>query len=411
MKTTWQANWNPSKIYPTLAGDMKADVVIIGGGLAGITTAYLLSKAGKKVVVLEKKFLAESVTAYTTAFISWQTDTAFHDLKRIFGSDRAELICKAGEKAIDQIEKIINEEAIDCEFARCPQYELAANKNDLKNIAKEAEALNLSGFNLEISKNKIVLPNQAKFHPLKYADGLRRAAEKNGALFFENTEAREIKSEKQIQAITGAGIVSAEWAILSTHNPFNKPMELYGKKGVYISYILELSIQANLLSEGLYVDAKNPYHYFRVDKNGARDRLIIGGEDHRKEIPIDHSRNFTALEEYAEKILGESDYNIVTHWSGPILETWDGIPFIGSYSKKHPNYLVATGFSGNGMTYSMVSAHILTDTILKKENKYANVFHPRRGYSITAAVIKGRDYFVAFLFGALANFFKKKKRF
>ena len=200
MHTTWQKTWTASKKYPALNRDIRADVVIVGGGIAGITSAYLLAREGKKVVVIEKGSLGESsMTSYTTAFITYQIDTRLQDLKKIFGTRRADLVWMSGKDAIDAIEKIVKEESIDCEFVRCPMYVFGAKEFNWISIETEARHAQSAGFPVEVKKHAnhlpfhyvgyMSIPNQAKFHPLKYADGLRCAAEKHGALFFEDTEA------------------------------------------------------------------------------------------------------------------------------------------------------------------------------------------------------------------------------
>jgi glycine/D-amino acid oxidase-like deaminating enzyme len=418
MKTTWQRTFQMGKIYPALVGTLHTDVVVIGGGITGTTVAYLLAKAGKQVIVLEKGTVADSsTTAYTTAFLAMDVDTSLSDLKKIFGKQHSHDVWRSGEEAISMVEKIVREEGIDCEFSRMPEYIFARTEKEWDMIATEMHEAQKANFSVELYKHGkhlpfknngyALLPNQAKFHPLKYVDGLRRSAEKYGAVFFEHSEAQELADDDHVQVTTSMGKVIATWAVIATYNPFNKPKELFGKKGTYTSYICECSIPQRILPEGLYLDADNPYHYFRVDRGEMHDRLIIGGEDHRKEIKMDPKKNYTALLEYAEKIIGASKYSVITRWNGPILETWDGLPFIGPYSKNFPHHLVATGFSGNGMTYSMIAGMILTDRILGKPNPYAVLYDPRRGYSLTALWIKGRDYIDELIHGALRNIFRR----
>ncbi|MDB5259190.1 MAG: puuB [Candidatus Taylorbacteria bacterium] len=439
MKTTWQASWSPSKTYPKLESHIAADVAIVGGGITGITLAYFLARAGKKVVVIEQGTLGESsTTAYTTAFLTYEVDTELQDLERMFGAKKADLVWQSGKDAIQSIEYIIREESIDCEFMRCDEYLFAAKQEEWQTIEQEATHAQKAGYPLKIKNDPhkpedelpfpnagyVVIPNQAKFHPLKYIDGVRRAAEKHGAIFFENTEVSSIEGNRPAIVYTkeGKGSVTAMWITIATYNPFNQPHELFAKKGTYDSYIYELSIPRGALPEGLYLDGENPYHYFRVDaappsaaaagssgeyRNMNRDRFIIGGEDHRAEIRMDPKKNFAALLAYAKHILGDQPFEIVTKWTGPILETLDGLPLIGSYSRKYPNRLVATGFSGNGMTYSMVAAVILSDHILNKHSPYADLYDPKRHYPAYRLWLKFRDYAEELIHGALKNFFRK----
>jgi glycine/D-amino acid oxidase-like deaminating enzyme len=418
METTWQKNWHSDTVYPTLRGDQACDVAIVGGGITGITLAYLVAKAGKKVMVLEKGDLRDfSHTAYTTAMITAQVDTSLPELGKIFGKQNAINVWQSGLESIDMIEKISKEENIECEFERVPAYVYGNDADEFKGVKKEGEMAKAAGFKIKIEASGagLDIPNagyyeladQAIFHPLKYCDGVRKAAIKYGAQFFESTEVVSIEGNNPFTLHTEAGEVSAIWAAVATYEPFNKPKELFAKKGLYLSYIYELSIPKDAIKTGLYVDGYNPYHYFRVDNNGKNGRMVVGGADHREEIKVDPEKNFAEVLEYAKKILGNTPYEIVANWRGGILETLDGLPYIGSYSKEQPNILVATGFSGNGITYSQTSARILADRILGRENVYAKLFNPKRKTSMEGLYIKGRDYLVELWGGAIKNFFRK----
>jgi glycine/D-amino acid oxidase-like deaminating enzyme len=423
METTWQKNWEANKQYPTLEGDIEADVVIVGGGITGITLAYQLATSGKKVVVLNKGTLKKSsYTAYTTAMIMAEIDTTYPKLVKMFGAEQAAYIWLLGMEAINNIEEIIKTEDIDCEFAVVPAYIYANNAKEWDGLKEEAKLLKEANFPVEIIEGNsgdkkleipntgaYILTNQAKFHPLKYCDGLRVAAEAKGAKFFEKTAALEINGNEKVEVITKDGKVKADFVIVATYEPFNKPKELFAKKGMYTSYMCELSIPKNILTEGLYVDAQNPYHYFRVDAMQGKDRMIVGGADHRQEIKMNPEKNYAEVLEYAEKILGGVEYKVETKWDGGILETVDGLPLIGRYSREYPNRLVATGYSGNGMTYSMIATKILTD-IITGENKVANPFEPLRPLRITNLIIKGKDYLEEFFRGAAKNIFRKPGR-
>lgn len=415
METTWQKGFEASKDYPALAEDIHTDVVIIGGGITGITLAYLLAKSGKKVAVLEAGILEKaSYTAYTTAFLTYQIDTGLQDLERIWGRMGARDIWRSGSEAIDKIEQIIKEEKIDCEFMRCPEFLYANDKREWKQIEEEAQLGQTLGFDIDLKGDRAVIKNQAKFHPLKYADGLRQAAIKKGALFYENTKVIKIEGKVPVEVSTARHKVTAKWAVIATYKPFNNPARVFARKGMYKSYVYELSIPGGVLAEGLYLDADNPYHYFRIDKGKGKtpkhDRMIIGGEDHRVEIKMKEEKNFEALTQYAERILQEHQYEVVTKWTGGILETIDGLPYIGPYSKKHPNRLLATGFSGNGMTYSMIAGRLFHDHIGDIYNKYASLYSPYRGYSWAAFYLKGRDYVEELWGGAVKNIFREKGR-
>ncbi len=200
----------------------------------------------------------------------------------------------------------------------------------------------------------------------------------------------------------GTHEVRAQWTLTATYHPFNNPKEVLLKKGMYRSYIVEMEVPAGKYPEGTYEDMDNPYHYWRVDAGkGARgkDRIILGGEDHRIEVPLKKEKNFDALLQYAEDIFGKR-YPVVRRWSGLIEEPIDGLAFIGEYD---PRQLIATAFSGNGMTYAGISALIFRDIIAGNANALADIYRPQRMPSLTQLWKKGRDYGEEFFRGAVAN--------
>lgn len=420
MENTWQKDFEPNKIYPKLSGNIEAEVAIVGGGITGITLAYLLAKEGKKVVVLEKGTLeSSSYTAYTTAMLTAQTDTGFADLVDMWGKDKAVKIWQSGIEALGLIEDNVVKEKISCDFMRVPLYVYANDKKEWERIEKDGELAKSSGFNISFHDQgfQLGVPNlgyyvfmdQAKFHPLKYCDGLRQAAENLGAQFYENTEVVEIEGKDPFFVKTNDGKkVIAKWVAVATYEPFNKPKELFAKKGMYTTYMLQLSMEKGKMREGLYVDYYSPYHYFRVDAGKERDYVLLGGADHRREIKIDPEKNYKDLEEYADKIFGHGGYKIENKWSGGILEPSDGLPLIGSYDKGKPNLLVATAYSGNGITYSQTAARILKDLILGQVNQYAEIFDPQRNMSIRNLAKKGKDFTSVLIHGAGKNIFRHK---
>lgn len=416
--TTWLSSIDLPETLSPLKRDTACDVVIIGGGITGNLSAYFLAKAGKDVVVLEQKDLKNTVTAYTTAWISCVIDTDLSSLANMYGRNGARRIWDSGLEAIRDIEKIIKGENISCEFKKVSDFSYATSESEMETLKEEAKIAKDLGFEVAVHpKDKlpfknlgsIEVKNQAKFHPLKFIVGVREKAIKYGVKYFENTKALSIYGKERIEIKTSEGSVFAKYAIVATYNPFNEPKELFAHKGMYISYINEIEIEKNILEEGMYEDNKSPYHYFRVDKGmgeSGRDRVILGGEDHRKELPISKEKNFKALKEYFQNLFPNAKFEITKKWTGPILETIDGLPYIGVYDKEHPNRLVATGFSGNGMTYSAISARILSDLILGNNNPYAGIYTPLRKTKPYNFMTKFRDYALVLFGGYVKNIFK-----
>jgi glycine/D-amino acid oxidase-like deaminating enzyme len=430
--STWLRGINKAQVYPTLDKDATADVVIVGAGVAGTMAAYLLAKAGKKVILLDKNTIEYTTTAYTTGFITYILDTGISELVDMYGKANATKIWESSDKGIDLIEKIVKDEKIECEFKRVPEFVFATSNSEWKGLEDEKKAADKVGFNsLKLHKKNTLpfknsgameVPNQAKFHAIKFVIGLRKAAAKLGVEIHEQTEAtRIVEDEKRVVVRTkhtGSDseatmhTVTAKDVVVMTYQPFNNPFPLFAHKGMYMSYVLELEIPSGAIAEGLYIDEQNPYHYFRIDAGlGASkgtDRMIIGGEDQRSEIPHDPRRSYTAIEEYLADILPNLKYKIVTQWDGGILESIDGLPYIGRWSKDHPHHYVATAFSGNGMQFSAVAGTIIRDLITGKDNPYAKVYDASRPTSIKNFGKKFIDFGEEFFGGAVKNALRKK---
>jgi glycine/D-amino acid oxidase-like deaminating enzyme len=410
--STWLNNISIPAAHSPLESDVVTDVVIVGGGLTGTLSAYLLGKAGKKVIVLEKKDISNTTTAYTTAWLNCVIDTDVCDLIKMYTESGASKIWHSGMEAIDLIEKIILEEKIDCGFGRFSHFRYATSEKEMRNLRKEHECAQRLGFNTALHDKQVLnFPNngsleiksQAKFHPIKFLIGLRMASLKYGVVYHENTEVQELSNSKPIVAVTKKGKVTADYSIIATYHPFNNPKELFARKADYTSYVIEANIPKNIIPEGLYEDEKNPYHYFRIDSLPDFDRIIFGGEDHRKEIPISEKKNYNALVYYLNKLLPNIKYTIVRKWSGEIIETIDGLPYIGSYSKINPNMLIDTGFSGNGMTYATIASQIFTDIVLKNKNPYKELYNASRKTKLFNFFKKFLDFGREFFGGAVKN--------
>lgn len=412
-RSPWQEYKKLGK-YAVLSDDIRVDVGIVGGGLAGIACAYYLSKAGKKVAVFEKNSLGSGATSLTTAFLTEEIDTDLSELEKTFDAETARLVWQSGQAAIGAIDNIAREEGISCEFVRCPGKIYANNPKEFESLEKDqrtAEKLGLQtllkdGEELPFKNNGYLeIPNQAKFHPLKFLYGLADKAAMKGAMIFENTEILEASGKKNSFLLSASGAAHCDQIVVATYKPFNNPVEVFAKKGMYKTYLLEAEIPPGALPEGIFWDDQNPYHYFRVDKCGQKDRLIIGGEDHREFMKMDEEKNFKALEDYLREIFGSLEAKIVRRWTGPILEPSDGLALIG---ETKPHQYVATAFSGNGMTYSMISGMLIADLILGRTNPLAKVYDPKR-LKLSPLLSKAGDYLEEFVDGAVKNAFKKKK--
>ena len=421
MKTTWLQDVHLPGHHP-LPSDLATDVVVIGAGLAGTLAAYAIAQTGKRVIVIDKDSAREGMTtSYTTAFLATDTDTDLSDLVTMFGARKGGDVWRSASDSIDMIESIAKKEHIDCEFLRVPEYWVSTSEHGFKGMKEEAARGKDIGFDIQKVKDgtlaiknsgAYMFKNQAKFHPLKFLVGLEKAAEKLGVVFYGTTEATEVKEENGVVRVsTDRGIITAQYAVIATYLPFQNPPAIFARKGMYISYVYELSVPKGYLPEGLYLDDENPYHYYRIDKGqgkGGADRMIIGGEDHRKELPVDEAKQFQALKDYLAERMPGMEYSVVTSWTGNVLETLDGLPYIGVADNDAEHILYVTGFSGNGMTYSATAARIVAGIVSGKKDTYEGLYSPHRAVSASGLWYKSRDYLGEFFGGYFKNLFKKK---
>ncbi|MGE5392812.1 MAG: NAD(P)/FAD-dependent oxidoreductase [Candidatus Saccharibacteria bacterium] len=411
MPTPWY-DYKKGHQYPALQGKARAEIAIIGGGLCGIWTAYLLAQ-NHEVILLEADELGAGATIDTTAFITEIIDTDAPKLAKLFGAETARQVYKSGRRAIGMIAEAIRDGDIDCDFSWSTAYVFAAEMDQYGMIEQEYERLAELGVDaamhtthdLEfVNFGHYEVANQAKYHPLKFLRGLAGAAVERGAQIYEGSEVELIEGERKPFTVrTDGAEIDAERVIIATYNPFNKPHEIFAKKGMYKSYCLEAELPAGRLMPGLYWDKHSPYNYFRIDSEHGFDRLILGGQDQRYELPVDRQERFRLLEDYLKKLLPETGYKILKQWAGPILEPSDGLPLIGQY---RDNLMLAAGFSGNGMTYSPIAATVFRDIIESRPNDWVRIFNPDRLLKPGRLYEKGQDYAEELWNGVIRNFFR-----
>lgn len=428
-ETTWlEIVGTEQKTYPSFEGkkdaSAKVDIVIIGGGMAGILSAYTLAKTGKKVVVLEKNKIGQGVTAYTTAFITQSLNTDAGELIDIFGQQDAREIAQSHMDAKEIFANIISQEKIDCDFMPCSNYIYASSEKDFEDLKKEYENAKSLGIPVSLVKQGaeeyedfgftnfgyLEIQNQAKFHPLKFLFALAQKAIEAGVEIYENTEVLEFSTlpTKHELVKTKQGDIEATYVIVATYNPFDNPKSLYFKKGTYVSYVLELNVHGLRLKEGLFEDTGNPYHYIRIDAESHTEgvqRVIIGGEDHRKDLHVSEEKSFNALLEYSDSLIPAEHRTVTKKWNGPILEPIDGLASIGRIDER--NVLYTLGFSGNGMTYSAIAAQVFSDLITgsSEHAAWVRIYNADRKASFKSLMLKGKDYADELMRGALKNTF------
>ncbi len=386
---------------PALDEDLNVDACVIGAGIAGMTTAYLLAKEGRRVVVLEDGSIAGGMTGFTTAHLTSALDDRYSELKRYHGEKGIRLAADSHSKAIDLIERIAIEEKIDCDFLRVDGYLFAPPGDNGKELEEEFAAAHeaglsgvtwvgsapVGGFDTGVA---LRFPRQGQFHPLKYLDGLARAIERLGGRIYCNTHATGVEGGVDGRVETRNGqVVKTGAIVVATNVPINDRLVIHTKQAPYTTYVIGLDVPAGLVTPALYWDTRQsaddsqsgdaPYHYVRLarGKPGGGDVLIVGGEDHKSGQEEDWDARFARLEAWTrERWPGVRD--VVFRWSGQVMEPTDGLAFIGRNPLDKPNVYVATGDSGNGMTHGTIAGVVLADLMAGRENEWASLYDPGR---------------------------------
>ncbi len=377
----------PSTHFAALNQDLSADICVVGGGIAGLMTAYLLTEAGHKVVLIEAGRIVEDVTAYTTAKITSQHGAIYRYLIKNLGETKAKMYADANQAGLKKIVSIILENKIDCDLIKQSAYIYTEKYRNVPMLKKETESAKRLGLlatfteatPLGFDKGAVEFKNQAQFHPRKFLLFLAREISKSGSI-FENTRALDIKENR---VVTDKGVVTAKHVVIATHFPFYDKDRFYTKLFPHRSYVLGLKLKSEV-PEGMYFSIDGDRNTMRnqvVDGErylligGAMHQTVHGGGTEKAGEDADTYKYYQNVKQYADTRfkIDSVDY----HWFTQDNHTLDRVPYIGKLSGDR-NIYVATGFGGWGMTTSAVSAMIITDLISGKVNPWAPVFDPTR---------------------------------
>ncbi len=382
-KSYWIASCEGQR-FPALAGDARYDVAVIGGGITGLTAAWLLKRAGRRVVVIEALRVGGGNSGLTTAHLATALDTRYHKLVSDFGAGGARLAAESQRAAIERIDGLSRELGIDCGFRRVPGYLYAETAAGRGQIEQELEAVIPLGMGASLTKD-VPLPfpvelalrfeDQAQFHPREYLLPLAARIDGDGCQVHEHTRVLEVNDGKPCSVVTEHGTITADDVIVAAHVPFLNRLLLHTKLAAYRSYVLGVRLELPPPPAGLYWDTAEPYHHLRTQPFEGGQLLIVGGEDHKTGQEEDTRAPFQRLKAYVQARFGP---HALRHlWSGQIIETVDGLPYVGLNSRSS-NVYVATGFAGNGMTHGTMAGMLLSDLILENPNPWASLYDARR---------------------------------
>lgn len=376
-----------------LTSDLSADACIVGSGMAGLTTAYLLAKSGLSVVVLDANSSpGGGETRFTTGHLASAIDDGFAEVARIRGADAARMAHVSHAAAIDEIQRIARAEEIDCGFRRVDAYLFAAPGDD-HTIDREFEAARAAGCKVERRPSPPIpalgpkpclrFGEQATFEPSRYTAGLFGALSRLGAKVFGDTRAKEVTGGDRPTVRTERGAtVTAKSVVVATNSPVHTRFTFHTKVAPYMTYAIAGPIPRGDVPDALYWDTGDPYHYVRLiserDQPGREtDLLLIGGADHKVGQEPDPGRRWDDLEAWTRERFPMFG-TVEKRWSGMVLETLDGLAYIGADTTGESNVYLATGDSGMGLTHGTIAGMLLTDLIHKRPNPWADLYAPGR---------------------------------
>jgi glycine/D-amino acid oxidase-like deaminating enzyme/nitrite reductase/ring-hydroxylating ferredoxin subunit len=389
--SVWMATANtPSQ--PRLKENIRTDVCIVGAGIAGLTTAYLLAKEGRSVVVLDDGAIGGGMTGRTTAHLTNAFDDRYFEMEKLHGARGAWLIAESHTLAINKVEQIARDEHIDCGFERLDGFLFVPPNESIDVLNDELEASRRAGLvDVEMVKRAPIetfdtgpalrFPRQAQFHPLDYLTGLTRAFTRAGGRIFTETHATNITGGADARVETSHGpAVNCDVIVVATNTPVNDRVAIHTKQAPYVTYVIGVRVPKGSVTPALYWDTPDPYHYVRLQtdkQNPASEILIVGGEDHKTGQENDGAERFARLERWTRERfpqMGEVEFR----WSGQVMEPVDGIAFIGANPLDEDNVFIATGDSGQGMTHGTIAGMLLTDLIQDRENSWTDLYSPSR---------------------------------
>lgn len=373
----WLDNIDIPRFGP-LTRDVETDVCVVGAGIAGLTTAYLLMQEGKRVCVIESYEIGSGQTGRTTAQFSNVLGERYFNLEKLHGKKGAGLIAESHRAAIEKVFEIIRTEKIECDADYVNGYLFCGEKDQFGILEKEYEAVHRAGLNDVILNDQapyLLFPRQAQLHPLKYLAGLAECLRQGGVQIYTQTYADEFKGGTNSYVRTREGHkIHAPQIVVATNSPVNDIFAIHTKQYAYRSYVMAFRIPEKELEKALYWDTTDPYHYVRLESS---DVMIVGGEDHKTGQESHPETHYHDLENWARSkypFAGE----VIYKWSGQVMESMDHLGFLGHNPLDRDNVFVITGDSGNGMTHATIGAMLITDQIAGRRNPWEELYNPSR---------------------------------
>lgn len=387
----WQVELEPyaaANRYPQ--SDKVYDVVIIGGGITGLSMGLMMQERGLSCIIIEAHQIGFGTTGGTTAHINTFLETPYPEIAKLFSDETAARVARLVQDAISRIRYNVSHYAIDCDFNMLPAYMFAQTErqeHDLHDLITYCHRIGVEA----IFTDQFLFPvpyglvgqfhDQAEFHPLKYIYGLAKAFEAKGGVLIQYCRMEKMSSKKPVVLRTNLGEVHAKHAVFATHTPPGVNI-LHTLIAPYRSYVMTIPINGSFELPGLVYDMNVPYHYFRTTVFNHTKYLIVGGADHKTGHADNTQRAYRSLQTYLMRYF--SSDALAFHWSSQYYASADGLAYIGEMPGEGDTIFVATGFGGNGMIYSHIAAQMITDLVSKGYSEYESVFSPKRVKPIAA---------------------------
>jgi glycine/D-amino acid oxidase-like deaminating enzyme/nitrite reductase/ring-hydroxylating ferredoxin subunit len=390
-----QPLWFSSAEIPVatrLESDAEADVCVVGAGIAGLSTAYELTRRGLSVIAIDQARIGDGMTGRTTAHFTNAFDDRYFEVERLHGEEGARLVAQSHTAAIERTAEIAARESIECELERLDGWLFAPRGDATEVLERELEAVQRAGIaGVELLPRAplqydtgpaLRFPRQLQLHPLEYLAGLARAIAAAGGRIHAHTHADTIEGGPEARVQTEHGPqIRARSVVVATNTPVNDLAVIHTKQAAYQTYVVAASVPRGSVVRGLYWDTASPYHYVRLETLGVgaveRDVLIVGGEDHKTGQEQDPEQRWVRLESWMRELF-PSARAIEGHWSGEVMEPVDALAFIGRNPMDHDNVYVVTGDSGNGMTHGVLAGMLLADLITDRSNPWERIYDPAR---------------------------------
>ena len=375
----------PDTTFPALNHDIMVDVAIVGGGIAGVTTAKLLKKMGKTVAIVESKKIAEGVSGHTTAKVTSLHQLIYADLIKNLGFEKAKVYAESNQAALERVATFVTDEQIDCDFSRRSAYTFAEPEQGINEIEQEYEAALKLGLPAHFVPDTplpfsvagaIRFDNQAQFHPRKYLLHLAQSVQGEGSYVFEDTKVTNVEEEKTFcQVMTDRGTIMAKNVVVTTHLPILDSGLFFAKTYPQRSYIVGARINPDRAPEGMFIGSGKSYFSVRTTPSPDGLLLLVGGGGHKVGEVSDTEEQYRMVEDYARDRFGIDTFDY--RWSTQDMVSPDRLPYIGKLTPNSQIY-VATGFSLWGMTKGTLSGMILSDLILGNQNAWASLYDSTR---------------------------------